>query len=67
MIYLILDSSDFLSEETTQIRRLVARDGLSVEAARARLAAQMSNAERIVRADHVIDNNGGADENASVK
>jgi dephospho-CoA kinase len=38
-----------------QLRRLVHRDGLSVEAARARVAAQWPLAEKVRRADHVID------------
>ena len=44
--------------ETVQIERLRARDGLTAEAARARLAAQASRAERLAAADVVIDNAG---------
>jgi len=45
-------------EEKEQLRRLMARDGLSEEAARRRIAAQMPQAEKIARADFVIDNTG---------
>lgn len=48
--------------EETQIRRLMARDGLSVGEARQRMAAQMPLAEKIRRADHCIDNNGSLEE-----
>lgn len=41
-----------------QLRRLVARDGLSEEAARARLAAQWPIAEKVARADYVIRTDG---------
>ena len=41
-----------------QLRRLVARDGLSEEAGRARLAAQWPIAEKISRADYVIRTDG---------
>ena len=41
-----------------QIRRLMDRDGIDEEAARKRLAAQSSLAEKLARADRVIDNNG---------
>jgi dephospho-CoA kinase len=44
--------------EEEQVRRLVARDGLSAEAARARVAAQAPLAEKVRRADYVIDNTG---------
>jgi dephospho-CoA kinase len=50
------------AEEGVQIRRLMERDGLSEEAARARLAAQMPQAEKVARADFVIDNSGAAEE-----
>jgi dephospho-CoA kinase len=45
-------------DPATQEERLRARNGLSVEAARARIAAQMPLAEKVRRADHVIDNSG---------
>ncbi len=41
-----------------QLRRLVRRDGLDTERARARLAAQISDAERRQVADHIIENSG---------
>jgi len=40
----------------TQLRRIQDRDGLSDEAARQRIAAQMPLDEKRARADHVIDN-----------
>ena len=42
----------------TQLRRLNERDGLTVEAARQRVAAQMPLDAKRARADHVIDNSG---------
>jgi dephospho-CoA kinase len=45
-------------EPEVAIARAMTRDGISREAAESRLAAQLSNAERIARADVVIDNNG---------
>jgi dephospho-CoA kinase len=44
-----------------QVARLVARDGLPAEEARARLAAQLPIDAKRDRADHVIDNGGGRD------
>jgi dephospho-CoA kinase len=44
-----------------QMARLVARDGFTVEAARARLAAQLPIDAKRDRADHVIDNGGDRD------
>jgi len=46
----------------TQLRRLMARDGLGREQALARVEAQMPLAEKIARADFVIDNSGSPDE-----
>jgi phosphopantetheine adenylyltransferase/dephospho-CoA kinase len=45
-------------EPAEAVRRAVARDGLDEAAVRARIAAQMTNAERIAHADVVIDNSG---------
>ncbi len=45
-------------EEALQIRRLQARDGSTLEEARAILAAQASRAERLQAADDVIPNSG---------
>lgn len=45
-------------EPDLAVRRLAERNGLDEAAARARLASQLSNAERTARADTVIENNG---------
>jgi dephospho-CoA kinase len=45
----------------TQLRRLGERDGLTVEAARQRIAAQMPLDAKRARADEVIDNSGSRD------
>jgi len=44
------------------LQRLMARNGLSEERARGRLRAQLSNAERAARAQHVIPNSGTLEE-----
>jgi dephospho-CoA kinase len=49
-------------DEETQLARLVARDGLTAEEARARLAAQLPLAKKLEVADYVIDNGGTVDE-----
>lgn len=49
-------------DEQQQIARLMARDGLSEEAARARIAAQMPQAEKLNYARRVIDNSGSPEE-----
>ena len=46
------------ADPKTQLARLRARDGLSEEAARARLAAQASRADRRAAADVVLSNQG---------
>ena len=51
----------YVSPET-QIARLIARNGLTEEAAQARIASQMSLGEKAKLADTVIDNNGGLEE-----
>ena len=48
-----------------QVRRLVSRDGLSLEAAHARLAAQWPIEEKVARADHVIRTDGTLKETAA--
>lgn len=48
-----------------QIERVMARNGLSAEEARQRLAAQMPIDEKADRADYVIDTSGGFDETAA--
>ncbi len=52
-------------DEETQRRRLMARDGLTAGQAAARMAAQMSLAEKARRADVVIDNGGSLGETAA--
>ncbi|WP_322796617.1 dephospho-CoA kinase [Tepidiforma sp.] len=44
------------------VQRLASRNGLDPEAARARIASQLSNEERIARGDVVIENNGTLEE-----
>jgi len=46
------------TDPATQLRRLIARDGCSEEAARARTASQMPLAVKARYADYVIDNSG---------
>jgi len=48
--------------EELQLARLMARDALSEDQARARLSAQMPLAEKRRLADYVIENNAGFDE-----
>lgn len=45
-------------EPAGAVRRLAARNSLDEGAAKARIASQLSNADRIARADMVIENNG---------
>ena len=45
-------------DESQQLERLIARDGLSPEAAQARIAAQWPLSRKRVLADHVIANRG---------
>ncbi|TRO78571.1 dephospho-CoA kinase [Trichloromonas acetexigens] len=47
------------ADDETQLRRLMARDGVDEGAARARIAAQMPLAEKVRRSDYVIDNSQG--------
>ena len=49
-------------EPDVAVRRAVARDNVDEAAVRARIAAQLTNAERIARADVVIDNSGSQDD-----
>ncbi|WP_432823293.1 dephospho-CoA kinase [Trichloromonas sp.] len=44
--------------ERQQVRRLMERDEIGEPAARARIAAQMPLAEKVRRADYVVDNSG---------
>ena len=48
-------------EPEEQLRRVVERDGLTPEAARQRIAAQLPLAEKVRRADHVIRTDGSHD------
>jgi len=47
-----------VADAATEFRRLTARDGLSEEEARRRIASQMPLSEKAKVADHVIDNSG---------
>lgn len=49
-------------DRDTQIRRIVARDGIPAAEAEARIAAQMDPLEKARRSDHVIDNSGSPEE-----
>lgn len=49
-------------DPVTQLHRLRQRSGLTVEEARARVAAQASRQDRLAAADRVLDNDGGPDE-----
>lgn len=49
------------SDRETQLRRLIARDGLTADEAQRRLDAQVRLDEKVKRADWVIDNSGTAD------
>lgn len=51
-------------EERLQLERLMRRDGLTEAQARARIAAQMPQAQKVARADYVIDNSGPPEETA---
>ena len=48
-------------EPEDQLRRVVERDGLTPDAARQRIAAQLPIAEKVRRADHVIRTDGSHD------
>jgi dephospho-CoA kinase len=49
-------------DEETQLRRVMARDGVSRERAKLRLRAQMDAEAKAARSDHVIDNSGSWEE-----
>ncbi len=49
------------AREATQLERILARDGISEPAARERIAAQLSLADKQKRADYVLYNNGTLD------
>lgn len=44
-----------------QVQRLMQRDQVAEEVARARIGAQMALSEKVLRAQHVIDNSGSRD------
>jgi len=46
------------ADDETRLARVMARDGITEEAARARMASQMPEAEKRALADIVIENNG---------
>jgi len=48
--------------EARRVERIMARDGLGEDAARARIAAQMSLDDKVKAGDHVIDNGRTLDE-----
>jgi len=48
-------------EEATQIERARARDGADAEQIKRIIASQMPRAEKIKKADFVIDNSGSAE------
>jgi dephospho-CoA kinase len=50
------------ADDSTQLDRLMKRDGLTIEQARARIAAQMPLREKLALADHVIDTSCTLDE-----
>ena len=47
-----------ITDPETELTRLMARDGFSLEDARRRIASQMPLAEKVKVADYVIDNSG---------
>jgi dephospho-CoA kinase len=49
-------------DQEQQVRRLQARDGIDRRKAMERLAAQMSQKEKVARADYVIDNSGSVED-----
>jgi dephospho-CoA kinase len=68
VVPLLFESPDYLAlvhrsllvdcDEDLQLQRVQARSGLTAEAVRAIMAAQMSRAQRLALADDVIDNGG---------
>ncbi|PLX75817.1 MAG: dephospho-CoA kinase [Desulfuromonas sp.] len=53
------------ADNETQLQRLMARDQIDQAAAQARVAAQMPLAEKVARADYVIDNSGSVEQTAA--
>jgi dephospho-CoA kinase len=55
-------------EPDIAVQRLATRNGLDEDAARARIASQLSNAERTAKSDIIIENNGSLEElHASIR
>jgi dephospho-CoA kinase len=48
--------------ESVQLQRVMRRDGLNEEAARARIRSQLPLSAKLAAADHVIDNSGSLDQ-----
>ena len=51
-----------VADRDLRIKRIVSRDGISVQQAEERIASQMSDAEVISRSDFVVYNNGDLDQ-----
>lgn len=68
VVPLLFETPSFLSltqcslvvdcDDSTQLTRVMARDGMAYEQARAIIAAQLSRQDRLAKADNVITNNG---------
>lgn len=54
-----------LADPPGQLARLVARDGRGEADARARIAAQLPLADKVARADYLIDNSGSPEETSA--
>jgi len=48
-----------------QVNRLMARDGITTDAAQAKVQSQMPLEAKVARADHVIDNRGSVESTRS--
>jgi dephospho-CoA kinase len=65
-IHLMLDSLIVVAaSRATQLERVMSRDGLTLEAAEARLASQLPLEDKVSVADHVIWNDGTVEETAA--
>lgn len=55
-------------EPDQAVQRLAERNNMDEESARARISSQLTNDERVAKADTVIENNGGVDQlNAAIQ
>jgi dephospho-CoA kinase len=62
-LHLLLDSLIVVAASApTQLERVMARDGLDEEAARARIASQLPLEQKVAVADYVIDNEGSLEQ-----